>query len=285
MPSPGTEELLAKVQHVTNEYNTDGEITKPATRFLTMQERLDREKTLKDLDDLLAQPNWVLQRMQLTADRIHSMRAQRKRVQRELVNQAPPTDLSGEEKNRLYALEKQLADKIREGMVPEEEMIRNPPGAVDRNMRWLKRTKAFQLAWKNIRRVLNPDSEEKDLANVDMLRPKLFIPGTPSVFDPNAQAQGVMSYSHIPDENWETAGLPLVTEGSPLAQMERRDEAERVRELEAEVAKLKDQLLSKAEAKAALQKQNKENREKQRARMKEYWAQKKAAQRGEPIQT
>ena len=52
-------------------------------------------------------------------------------------------------------------------------------------------------------------------------------------------------------------------------------------ELEAENRRLKDQLLSKQEARAALNRQSKENREKARTRMKEYWANKKAAQRGE----
>lgn len=284
MPSAGTEELLAKVQHVTNEYNTDGEITKPAVRYLTMQERVDREKELKNLDDQLGQPDWVLSRMQLTADRIHSMRSRRGRLKKELEKQSPPTDLTGEQKDALYKLEGELADQIRTGMVGEEDMRRNPAGAVDRNIRWLKATKGFQLTWKNVRRLLNPDSEEKDLANVDMLRPRAFIPGGPSIMDTTAQAVGVMSYSHIPDDKWTAAGLPLVNENSPLAQVLKRDEAERVKELEAQVALLKDKLVSKADAKAALNKQTKENRDKARERMKEYWKNKKAAQHGEVAQ-
>ncbi len=283
MPSQGTEELLAKVQQVSNEFNEDGEITKPATRYLTAQERIDREKELKNLDDQLNQPDWVLSRMQLTADRIHSMRSRRQRLKREMEKQSAPTDITGEQKDALYKLEKDLVEKIQTGMVAEEDMRRNPAGAVDRNIHWLKATKGFQLVWKNVRRILNPDSEEKDLANVDMLRPKMFIPGGPSGFDTSAQAPGQMSYSHIPDDKWEAAGLPLVNENSPLAQMEKRDEAERVKELEAEVALLKDKLVSKAEAKVALQKQTKENRDKARERMKEYWKNKKAAQRGEEV--
>ena len=40
--NPGTEELVKKVQSVTNGFNTDGDLVKPAYRVLTFQERVDR---------------------------------------------------------------------------------------------------------------------------------------------------------------------------------------------------------------------------------------------------
>ena len=219
----GTEEFIQKVQHVKNEFNAEGDLVKPTTRYFTMNERVGREKELQEYDSILNLTPRELTSINMTPQRLGDLRRRRKNLSKELIANSPPTDLSGAEKDALYKLEKELAEKIQVGMLPQEAMRRAPVGAVDTNVRWLKATKSFQLAWKNVRRLLNPDSEDSDLANIEQLRPSIFRPGHPSTFMGDAQIPGHMAYSDIPDENWEAAGLPLVTEGSPLAQAEKRE--------------------------------------------------------------
>ena len=114
--NPGTEELVKKVQHVTNKFGEDGEMVKPATRYLTMSERVDREGELTHIDDFLNQPPAILRSLNIPSERLGNLRGRRKRIKKELDNSSPPTDLTGEEKDAIYALEKQMAEKIQNGM-------------------------------------------------------------------------------------------------------------------------------------------------------------------------
>lgn len=109
-----------------------------------------------------------------------------------------PEPLTGKEKDTLAALEKKLAARIRENMPTEETMRKNPVGAVDHASRWEKRNKKIIRMWKNVRIQLNPESSERDLANVERLRPS----GQMDRMRTDAQISGHMTYSDIPDELW-----------------------------------------------------------------------------------
>lgn len=236
----GTEELIEKVSSVTNEFNSEGELVKPAYRVLTMQERVDREDELVQIDEFLNQPQSIMRTLHPTPERLNNLRSRRKRVKKELENSSPPTDLTGEQKDALYKLEKEKAEEIQEGMLPWEDMTRNPVGAVDHNLRWQRAKKAAILTWKNIRRMLNPDSEDKDLANMELLRPRRYMQGNgTSITMMDSEAPGHISYSHIPDEKWQAAGLPLINPNSPIGQMEKREEEERLAQLERENVELR----------------------------------------------
>ena len=243
--NPGTEELVKKVQSVTNIFNSEGDLVKPAVRFLTMPERVDRENELATIDEFLNQPPAIMRTLHPTPERLTNLRQRRKRIKNELEKSSPPTNLSGEEKDALYKLEKELKAEIRDGMLPWEDMIRNPVGAVDHNVKWQRAKKSAILAFKNVRRALNPDSEDKDLANVEMLRPRRYVAGGDSIPMLDSEAPGHFSYSQIPDEKWEASGLPLVNPNSPLAQMEKRDKTQREMELEKENAELRAALKTK----------------------------------------
>jgi len=76
-------------------------------------------------------------------------------------------------------LEKKLRNEWLKGMPTQAEMRKNPPGAVDKNMAWLKATKTKQLQWKHLRRRLHASgisehklSDEGDISNVELYRPK-----------------------------------------------------------------------------------------------------------------
>jgi len=151
-------------------------------------------------------------------------------LKRDLEANSPPTDISGETKNALYQEEKRLEADIREGMLPVEVMRRNPTGAVSHHTRWEKEKKEKILAWKNIRRVLNPNDESEDLANVEMIRPTMAAPGDASTFMADAQIPGVFAMTPQAKENWPL-GEPKID--TPLKQAERRElEEEEKKELE-----------------------------------------------------
>ena len=109
-----------------------------------------------------------------------------------------PEPLAPAEKDKLHNLEKQLAEKIREGMPTDETMRKNPVGAIDQHSAWEKAKKKLILAWKNVRIQLNPDSDDRDLANVERLRPS----GQMDRLRTDAQISGHMTYGSVPEENW-----------------------------------------------------------------------------------
>lgn len=278
--SAETEEIVKKVQHVTNVTNEDGQIVAPAIRYLTMQERIDREAELKNLDDTLNQPNWVLSRMELTHDRMNSMRTRRARLNKEIQTYSAPNDLKGETKDALYKLEKELAAKIQDGMVPREDMTRNPVGAVDQNIAWGKARKAAIMAWKNVRRALSPDSEEKDLANIEQLRPTRYRGNGNALYLPDSQAPSQFAMTPLAKENFEDVFPDSPTVNTPFKAAERREAEEaRIAELQAKVAELEQKLVDKKGPDQYIKRRNRRLRAAEASlRMKQWWEDKKAKQ-------
>lgn len=129
-----------------------------------------------------------------------------------------PEPLTPKEKDKLYGLEKQLREKITENMPTDEVMRKNPAGAVDWNTKWLTKNKKLIRIWKNIRVQLNPDSGDRDLANIERYRPQ----GAQNRLRTDAQIPGAMSYSDVPDELWPFEA----PDNTALAQANRRFDEE-----------------------------------------------------------
>ncbi len=123
--------------------------------------------------------------------------ARRNRTQKQLDSQSPEP-LTGKEKDQLNALEKKLRSKITHNMPTEEVMRKNPAGAVDWHTRWEKANKKAIKIWKNIRIQLNPDSADRDLANIERYRPS----GQTDRMRTDAQIPGLMSYGSVTEEQW-----------------------------------------------------------------------------------
>ena len=132
-----------------------------------------------------------------------------------------PEPLTGPEKDRLYNLEKRLATRIAQGMPTDETMRKNPVGAVHHHRTWEKVNKPLINAWKNIRIQLNPDSDDKDLSNVERLRPS----GQMDRLRTDAQIPGHMSYTDIPEDLWPFAE-PANTAAKQAARVKGREAAE-----------------------------------------------------------
>lgn len=134
-----------------------------------------------------------------------------------------PEPLPGDEKDKLATLEKELRSAWMEGMPTEEEMRKNPHGMVDRHRKWEKANKSIIMKWKNVRRQLEPDSDDPDLANIERFRPH----GVMDRMVANAQISGAMNYRNIPQEQWDTAFEGKGPENTALKQAERVHEEEK----------------------------------------------------------
>lgn len=120
-----------------------------------------------------------------------------KRTKLQLDSQSP-VPLTGKEKDTLNTLNKKLLSRITHHMPTDEVMRKNPSGAVDWHQKWEKINKPLIRMWKNITIQLNPDSQDRDLTNLERYRPS----GQMDRFRSDAQIPGVISYHNIPDENW-----------------------------------------------------------------------------------
>ena len=119
------------------------------------------------------------------------------RAEKQLATQSPE-QLSGSEKDKLNVLEKKLRARITENMPTDEVMHKNPPGAIDWNDRWNRANKNLIQVWKNVRLQLNPDSQDRDIANIERYRPA----GATGKMRADAQIPGAMHYFDVPEENW-----------------------------------------------------------------------------------
>ena len=133
-----------------------------------------------------------------------------------LTDQAPE-QLTPQESNQLHAKEKALRAKITENMPPQEVMRKNPPGAVNWHRMWEKVNKPIIKQWKNIRRQLDPTSEDPDIANLERYRPQ----GEAGKLRTDAQIPGKMDFQSVPQENWDTAFEGKAPENTALKQAER----------------------------------------------------------------
>tara|TARA_Y100000310_G_C20702209_1_gene830962 strand:- start:7972 stop:8835 length:864 start_codon:yes stop_codon:yes gene_type:complete len=218
------ESVLEEVKDVTNKYNKDGVMTKPSVRYYSAREKAERVEELALYEAQLNQPAW----MRSGSDEQRAITIRRvKDLKQQMAKHAAP-EVSGETRDALYKRREELKTKIRVGMNPHEVQRRNPVGAVDRHMEWEKKNKNNILEYKNIQRVLEPDDESKDLANIEMLRPSMATPGSDSTYMADAQIPGIFGYHSVPEENWKAAMPDSPTSNTALKQVERQEqEAER----------------------------------------------------------
>ena len=109
--------------------------------------------------------------------------------------------LSRKEQDEVASRIRQLEEEIKEGMPTEEEMRKNAVGTLGKHQRWERPSnKRKILQWKNLKRQLEPDNTDPDLANVEQLRSA----GQMDRLRTDAQIPGVMSYGAVPQENWDT---------------------------------------------------------------------------------
>ena len=155
----------------------------------------------------------------------------RRALEHDLRTQAPP-ELQGLELDQVVKEEKDLRKEITENMLSAEEMRKNPPGAVGRNLTWHERfVKSGKVrAWKNRILALNRGSNDPDLANLERFRP-----ATSQLNMDNAQIPG-QDYS-FPSEQYKVNYDKMQWEHK----QSREEMQSEVDLLKAQLADLKDQ--------------------------------------------
>ncbi len=159
----------------------------------------------------------------------------RKRKAKKQLDSQSPEPLTGAEKDKLNLLEKKLRERITHNMPPDEVMRKNPTGAVDWHQRWEKATKPLVRMWKNVRIQLNPDNEDRDLANIERYRP---VGAISHGLRADAQIPGMMTYGNITDEEWPFAK----PDNTALEQARKRyDEEQAASDVNAALERMDDQ--------------------------------------------
>lgn len=186
---------------------------KPLDRVLLKSEQiLDLKEEQTQIDAALAPTNPFRNKI----SKPQLMHQRRKAIDKQLEDFAP-APLEGSEKDKLANLEKELRAAWINNMPTEEEMRKNPAGMVDRHRKWEKLNKKIIGQWKNVRRQLEPDSDDPDLANIERYRPH----GVMDRLVAGAQISGAMNYRTIPQENWDTAFEGKKPENTALEQAKR----------------------------------------------------------------
>lgn len=158
-----------------------------------------------------------------------------KRLEKSLVNDTP-REYTGGDLDTAVKRERELREEWLRGMPTQEEMRRNPPGALDKHMQWEARNKPKIAEWKNIRRrmwasgAVESSVSDGSVANIEMYRPK---GGAGELSMDNAQIPRTVTYSglggrSVPFTDIELALLeqlaPKLKEKLALLTADQRDE-------------------------------------------------------------
>lgn len=144
------------------------ELLDPSTPLLRRHHRKEWEREIARTDALLAENRGATKKFLANASRVHK---QNEEMKRRLAEQSP-RPLTAAERDLVAAEERRLLAEIREGMVSKVEQRRNPPGTGDRQRAWHDRNKTKILRWRKARLLLQPDSDERDLCNLERYRPE-----------------------------------------------------------------------------------------------------------------
>lgn len=186
----------------------------------------------------------------------------KKEVDKQLERSMPEPITNPVEKDHLAKVERDLREKITTGMLSQEEMRKNPAGAVDRHRRWERANKADIMTWKNARLQLHADGSDpstwdRDTANLEQFRPE----GARERVRLDAQIPGKMAFTGVPQEQWDTAFQGKGPENTALKQATRAQKVKPVKTKrilsDEERAKLRERL-AKARAIRAQNQQVKE---------------------------
>lgn len=125
-----------------------------------------------------------------------------------------PQSLQGEQKDRVARRVKTLVDKVRVGMLTNEELRKAPVGAVDRLRKWERHNKKDITELKNGLLMLaagqgDYTGEETDVANLEKFRPWSPSQG----YRANAIIEGQMAYQNPQAQ----AGFDLIFPDGPTA--------------------------------------------------------------------
>jgi hypothetical protein len=216
------QKILTEAASVHNVTDKRGKLKTKATRWLRKKERESKEE---ERDRIKAQLSYTGPGAG-SADQKANAAKWMHHLDEDLEDNSPPP-LTKDQQDAAYKREQELTAFIKEGMLTQEEMRRNPVSAVDRHMKWEAAKKSAILEWKNLRILLNAEAREQDLANVETLRPSQAATSgmlASSSFMPDAQIPGLFGMTPLAKQNWPEAMPEYGTVNSPLAQAAAREQ-------------------------------------------------------------
>jgi hypothetical protein len=216
------QKILTEAASVHNITDKRGKLKTKATRWLRKKERESKEE---ERDRIKAQLSYTGPGAG-SADQKANAAKWMHHLDEDLEDNSPPP-LTKDQQDAAYKREQELTAFIKEGMLTQEEMRRNPVSAVDRHMKWEAAKKSAILEWKNLRILLNAEAREQDLANVETLRPSQAATSgmlASSSFMPDAQIPGLFGMTPLAKQNWPEAMPEYGTVNSPLAQAAAREQ-------------------------------------------------------------
>jgi hypothetical protein len=111
----------------------------------------------------------------IDADMVAKMLARDK----ETLARGTPSGYEGSTKNQMFRLMKHLERSITYDMPTQEDMERPTPANIDKHMAWEEGHKPEVLAWRTIRRVLDPDNDRANFTSIETLRTNTPPKGDP----------------------------------------------------------------------------------------------------------
>lgn len=130
-----------------------------------------------------------------------------RRTEENLAKNSAPA-LNGDERDKVHKRTIALEEKLKVGLLSNEEMRRNPHGAVRRNVDYELANKHLITRWRNGIRALNPDAPQhvlSDMCSLERLRPRT---STMSMAD--CQIPQVRTMSFAPDTPEYRANYDLI---------------------------------------------------------------------------
>jgi len=129
----------------------------------------EREELQQDIGNAEAELNEADPAFRV--DDRNQVNARRGRLQHQLdAGKAP--ELTPLQRDAKVKEARELGDYLSGKMLSRDEMMKNPPGTVGKNIKYHRETKDAQLRWKALQLELNPESQDPDIANLEQIRPE-----------------------------------------------------------------------------------------------------------------
>lgn len=138
--------------------------------LLRPHQEADLDAEIRRVEAQLHMPPHLRNRLDQGQQRKESARLKRDR------ERLTPRAFAGPELDQAIKLERAMREKLTAGMLTQEDMRRNPPGAADRLRAWERENKRTHALWQNLRLKLRASGEtfgglDTDIANLEVYRP------------------------------------------------------------------------------------------------------------------
>lgn len=141
------------------------------------QQKLEMQESITGLENMLKASNELQYIHGVTVDRDKVMASLGR--DKQMLEAGVPQDYHAGTKNRLFRVMKALEDSITYDMPTIDEMERPVPANIEKHMAWEQQHKQDILAWRAIRRILDPGNTNANFTSIETLRTNTKPKGDP----------------------------------------------------------------------------------------------------------